>query len=111
MSNTQSLDLETYNELKNLMEDEFSEFLNVFLEDAESELKSISQGIQQNDFELISGAAHKLKSSAAYIGAFQLRDLSKQLEEQGKENIAENIGNIFSEANNAFTELKNQLAN
>lgn len=110
MNNTQ-LDMDTFNELKSLLEDDFAEFLSVFLEDAESELTCIEQGIQQSNYEQVSGAAHKLKSSAAYIGALQLQELSQQLELQGKESIADNIDTIYSQANVAFNELKSHLLN
>ena len=108
MNNLQ-LNLDTFNELKTLLEDEFAEFLTIFMEDAEIELNNIKQGIQQNDYAQVSSAAHKLKSSAAYIGAVQLQELSSQLEAQSKEVTIDNIDDVYNQANHAFVELKNQL--
>jgi signal transduction histidine kinase/CheY-like chemotaxis protein/ABC-type amino acid transport substrate-binding protein/HPt (histidine-containing phosphotransfer) domain-containing protein len=62
----------------------FKEILVDFIAPSKAIIKEIQSGFEQNSAEEIKQGAHKLKSSALSIGAIELGELCRDLEEAGK---------------------------
>ena len=80
------IDLETFNNLKELMEDEFSSLIESYLEDAPKLMEDILSSSREADVKVLVRAAHTLKSSSNNLGATALANVSQEIEELGKEN-------------------------
>lgn len=72
-------------------------------------LETIEAGYAADDSEAVRAAAHSLKSSAAYVGATELSELSKTIETAAREDrlqeVLEEVGRIsacFSETLSAL---------
>ncbi|HWB38082.1 MAG TPA: response regulator, partial [Rugosimonospora sp.] len=65
--------------------DVIAEFIDLFLGDLPGRLATIREGVARDESEQTRGAAHALKSSAAYIGAMALSQRCKELEQAAKQ--------------------------
>lgn len=77
---TYVIDKQTYNELQEIMAEEFSELVDVFRADTVLALKGLEQSIAQADALQVGCICHKLKSSSKLIGAFQMAEWARLLE-------------------------------
>ena len=69
----------------------FREILNDFIAPTQKIISEIKTGWEKRSAEEIEMAAHKLKSSAKSIGAFELGDICASLEKAGREKDWETI--------------------
>lgn len=104
------LDIATYNGMKELLEDEFPAFLDMFFSENQESLDKIRKGLEDSDPDLIKAAAHNLKSSCGYIGAVKLSDLARVMEETSSTGSVSNIDTLFAESQSIFDTLKTNLS-
>ena len=75
------IDQETYKLLKDLMGEEgFEEIISFFCSDTQQAINNLQQAITEQRAEYVGGICHKLKSSSKLIGAYNMADLSTELE-------------------------------
>lgn len=79
--------------LREVMEDEYPTLLEVFLKDCEERIRALHQWVSSagmgadppqsdlSDLQALGMTAHSFKGSSSNMGAFQLADLCRQLEE------------------------------
>ncbi|KAA8694771.1 Hpt domain protein [Pseudomonas caricapapayae] len=97
------LDYSVLNALQEVMEDEYPTLLDVFLKDSEQRIAQLLLAVQaaSPDFQELSLTAHSFKGSSSNMGALQLSELCRQLEEQARQQrftgLTELIGKIDSE--------------
>ncbi|MDD7804853.1 MAG: response regulator [Endozoicomonas sp. (ex Botrylloides leachii)] len=89
------LDNQTLMMLKELMEEEFPVLLNSYIEDAPKLLLDIKLSSKNADIEVLTRAAHTLKSSSFNIGARKLGEMAKKIEVASyNKNLSECTGMI-----------------
>ena len=76
---------------------------DAYLKQSPQQMNTLKNAITTQNFSDIKTAAHSLKSSSANIGAMTLSALYRQLENQGRENSADNIETVFKEAETLYT--------
>jgi len=80
------LDMNTFEELKQMSGDDFiDELVDTFLEDAPKLVAEMKSSLQADDADTFRRAAHSLKSNSATFGATRLAELSRELEVMGRE--------------------------
>ena len=79
------LDSSTIDELREIMEESFTELVETFLQDLPMELAKVDQAVENREPEALYYTAHHLKSSSGSIGALQLAELLAQLETLGSD--------------------------
>jgi HPt (histidine-containing phosphotransfer) domain-containing protein len=89
------------------MQDKFTMMINYFLEDASIYINEIKKGFAENDLKKIISNSHTLKSSSIQVGAVSLSQLSKTIEEMGRE-LAEKSDNNIAELNN-FAKMEDEF--
>lgn len=99
------LDLTIVNETRELMKDKFPMMVQYFIEDTETYINNINDGIADADAKQVKVAAHTIKSSAASLGAMKLSELAKKTEFKARE-MMETADANFTEVNNMRDELK-----
>ena len=104
------IDIATYDGMKELLEDEFPTFLEMFFSENQEALDKIKAGLESNDTSVIQAAAHNLKSSSAYIGAMKLSDLARDMEAQAGTDSIGNISEMLTESQGIFDTLKANLS-
>lgn len=100
------LDIETYNSLKDLLEEEFPSFLEMFFSENQDALDGIKTGLASNDADGVKRAAHNLKSSTGYLGALQLSELARLIEESAAANDLSNTAPLYDQAQSMFDTIK-----
>lgn len=78
---SQVVDEETFTMLQELMADEFAELLDFFHKDVTAALTELPVCVQQADTAQVGAICHKLKSSSKLIGAFNMAEFARLLEE------------------------------
>lgn len=78
--NTQMID-----ELKELMEDDFSVLLETYITDSDERIDALQSAIIDNESEQVRELAHAFKGSSANLGASQLSELCYSLENMGRD--------------------------
>ena len=79
------IDRDTFNTLKDIMEEAFSSLLDNYYEDAPNLLEELKQAAKVADIEVVIRAAHTLKSSSSNLGATLLAGIASKIERLGKE--------------------------
>jgi HPt (histidine-containing phosphotransfer) domain-containing protein len=80
-SSTQSvLDTEVVRDLLDVMGDEFTDLVRVYLEDTPKALAALDQAANRGHVEGLIAPSHSLKSTSANLGAIGLSELAKRLE-------------------------------
>ncbi len=105
----QHIDHNTINNMKLLMEDKFQMLIERFLQDAEKYIKTIEDGITQNNIKIIVTPAHTLKSSSRQLGAIKLSDIAQNIEKLAKTGEMGNIANLTQLLKTEFVSVKEGL--
>ena len=84
----------------------FTELIDLFLDEATSDLKALHQAVMTGDAVEIQRAAHRLKGSSANVGATQLAALSGELESRDP---AKDASELMSQLENEFELVREAL--
>ncbi|MEQ1704610.1 MAG: Hpt domain-containing protein [Rickettsiales bacterium] len=109
---TDLLDMIAIAEVKAMMKAKFPTMVEYFLEDSESYITSIREGIAASNAEKIVSPAHTLKSSAQQMGAIRVSEIAKEMEVLAREqsssgnNDMQAFAAMLSKLETAFAETK-----
>jgi len=108
-----SIDYDVIESLKELIDDDDPDFvvelLQEYLENADMNIRIIREATAANDAEKLASTAHTLKGASGNVGAVKMASLSKQLEEFGKNDNAQQAVNIVEELQNEFSTVREEL--
>lgn len=102
MTDSQPVDTVHLAQLREVMESEYVDLLQTYIDNAPKELARVHNGVWSRDYEIIAAAAHTLKGSSSNIGAVRLSLMFKELEYSARqkkpfETIREEIERIQHE--------------
>lgn len=80
MTDPQPVDVKHLAQLREVMEGEYVDLLQTYIDNAPKELARVHNGIWSQDYDVIAAAAHTLKGSSSNIGASTLSLMFKELE-------------------------------
>jgi len=104
------LDQATFEELKQMSEDDFiNELIDTFLDDAPKMVAELKSALQAKDADTFRRAAHSMKSNANTFGATQLAALAKELEMLGRENRLPENGDQLQALEDAYASVREEL--
>ena len=89
------IDLEVIEELRDIMEDDFPLLIETFLLETERQYLDAKNAWQDLQFDNLRRSAHSLKGSAGNLGAFQLRDMCEELEQQAQNESADPLEDLM----------------
>ena len=81
---TDAVNLDTLSMLKEAMEDEFAELVEVFLESSAELLDDMDKAFSESDVETFIRSVHSLKSSSGNLGCESLSEMAAGLEAASK---------------------------
>ena len=84
---TPVLDPDIIEEAKAMMKAKFPTMVQYYLEDAETYLTSIREGIAENSVEKVVAPAHTIKSSSKQMGATLLAEVAKEMEHLARDQV------------------------
>lgn len=108
------IDLEVVEALKALDDDDgsclFFELIDLFVEDAASQIRSMQTALARGDLKTLELAAHTLKSSCANIGASRMSEICQQLERLGRAGTLEGAEFLVASTGEAYVQVREVLA-
>ena len=90
------VDLETLAELKDILAEDFNEFLDTFIADSLDRIQALEAALASLNLGALREASHSLKGSASNLGALQLTEACYALEHQAHEGNVENPQELVS---------------
>ncbi len=85
MSLAEHFDPESLDMLREVMDDEFSDLMQVYIDDSRQRLPLLAQALQQQDAQQLRELAHSFKGASSNISANVLAQLCYQLETAARE--------------------------
>ena len=86
-----------------------SEIINIFFDEYDSRMSDLEKNIKERDFTSLAFNAHSLKSVIANYMAPKALELTRKLEEMGKNKTEEGINELFDELKSTTKELVIEL--
>lgn len=87
--NNRPINIAQFQELKDLLEEDFTDLIQTYMNDSETRLSEIAKALQSKDYRLGFEAAHSLKGASSNLGATHLSELCYQLQEVCRDNQLE----------------------
>ncbi len=103
------LDMSQISELKDLMEDAFTDLVDTYLTDSDDKIIKLRAALANQDATLSADISHSLKGSSANICAVDLSNLFKVIEDQARNNDLSQLENPLNAAQAEYQEVKAQL--
>jgi HPt (histidine-containing phosphotransfer) domain-containing protein len=100
-----SINWESVEEIKSMMNDKFAMMVQFFLEDTVGYLDTINTGLAADDASQVVSPAHTIKSSAKQLGADKLSEFAKKMENLSRE-ISEGEGGDMAELKSLAAQLQ-----
>ncbi|CBL46760.1 Probably signal protein, hpt [gamma proteobacterium HdN1] len=85
MANEDHVDIDSLNDLKDIMESEYEMLINTYLSDSEARIVDIQAAIDSADADALRKSAHSIKGSSSNVCATALAEIARLLENAGKE--------------------------
>ncbi len=86
-----------------------AELMDEFLADSPEQISDMHQAFSAGDAESFRRAAHSLKSNSASFGAIELAEKCKELENIGKSGNLDAAGNILTDVESMYANVKSAL--
>jgi HPt (histidine-containing phosphotransfer) domain-containing protein len=106
----QHIDDEALNELQLVMGDDFGKLLQTFASDSVARIAAIEQTAAAADSEALRRAAHSFKGSSGNMGARQLSELCRLIEEYAREGAVERCMPLIAELSSEFALVQGELS-
>lgn len=97
MSLAEHFDPESLDMLREVMDDEFSDLMQVYIDDSRQRLPLLAQALQQQDAQQLRELAHSFKGASSNISANVLAQLCYQLETAAREDKLAGAGSLIAQ--------------
>ncbi len=104
------LDLAALDELKSIMEDDFSLLVDTFVNDSLYRIETITEAINAGDPQAVWRACHSFKGSAANMAAPALAVLCRQLEDLGRSESLSGARHLLEQLTAEYQQVSRRLA-
>lgn len=103
------LDYESLNGLKEVMGEEFPLLVDTFINDSDVRIETIRDAVNAADPEAIRRTSHSLKGSASNMGATQLTQLCRELEDMGHDGRSDGAEDILQKVIVEYAAVRDAL--
>lgn len=91
MDKAAHFDLDALEMLQEIMEEEFSELVQVYIADSQPRIAALRQALAEQSAEEMRELAHSFKGASSNLSALPLADLCFKVECAGRDNSLQNI--------------------
>jgi len=107
--NEDALDPAVFAEMRELMEDALSEFIETYLGNSPKLIEKIEQGIAENNADTIYHNAHQLKGGSGSIGAVKLAEIATTIEQIGKAGSTDGAAPLLIDLKTEYARVEQAL--
>jgi HPt (histidine-containing phosphotransfer) domain-containing protein len=106
------LDSSVLSALQDVMEDEYPTLLDVFIKDSEQRVAQLRQVFDapEPDLQALSLNAHSFKGSSSNMGALQLSELCRRLEEQARREQRDGLEELVEQITREYLTVRRLFA-
>ena len=104
-----SIDLDTLNELKEIMGDDFDELISTFISDGKIQIDNLKHAIDSSSAFEVRRIAHTLKGSCANLGAHTMSEICNILELNATDNMPGEANELFEKIKTEYEQVKKAL--
>jgi HPt (histidine-containing phosphotransfer) domain-containing protein len=104
-----ALDPTVFAEMRELMEDALSEFIDTYLGNSPKLIRKIEQGVTEANAELIYHNAHQLKGGSGSIGALKLAGIATDIEQIGKAGSTDGVEPLLNDLKTEYARVEQAL--
>lgn len=101
-----SVDLETLNMLKEVMEDDFALLLQTFIDDAQTRIPQLRDQLAVGSHDELRRNAHSLKGSSGNVGATGMSEVCMRLENMARDGQLDTASALIDEVESSFEQVK-----
>ncbi|MES2039540.1 MAG: EAL domain-containing protein [Pseudomonadota bacterium] len=105
------LDRAVFDKLRDILGPGLQQTVSLFLEDTPVYLEQLNQGLQQGDAEMVRAMAHSIKGSSGNLGATNLLQFAKEVEQLALERHLSEITPLLSSLHQAYEAVASELGN
>ncbi|WP_423020521.1 EAL domain-containing protein [Undibacterium sp. Di27W] len=105
------LDRAVFDKLRDILGPGLQQTVSLFLEDTPIYLEQLHQGLQQGDAELVRAMAHSIKGSSGNLGATNLLQFAKEVEQLALERHLSEIPPLLNSLHQAYETVAAELGN
>jgi len=105
----QALNMETLDELRNLMGQALDEVLQTFIDFVPGQIDELSQAVSNDDATGVFNVAHKMKSSSSSIGALGLASVAEKIETIGRSGTTEGTAELLVKLKTLYADAETVL--
>jgi len=105
-----AIDPVIFSEISALMDDSLPIFIETYMENTQKLLAKLEQAVPAGDSEVVFQNVHQLKGGSGSIGAMQVFQIAKQIEDVIKGGDGEGqLGGLFAELKSAYVAAEAEL--
>lgn len=108
--NDTTLDLNTLNELREMLEEGLDELLAEYLDDTPNQIEQLRSAVNAGDIAAIASVGHALKGSSGNLGVNALYLLCQTLEQEAKGGSVADAAGSLAQIEAAFSRAKEDIA-
>ena len=103
------IDKLVFNEIADLMDDSLGEFIETYLGNSPKLIDGMNTALSSGDTDTVIHNAHQLKGGSGSIGAMQVFQCAKRIEEEAKAGQPDGLQAVFTELKVAYEEAETEL--
>lgn len=103
------IDKLVFDEIADLMGDSLGEFIETYLENSPKLIEGINTALPAGDTDTLVHNAHQLKGGSGSIGAMQVFQCAKRLEEEARDSNADELAGVLANLNDAYALAEAEL--
>ena len=100
------LDQEQIAELQAILEDDFADLVDTFLNDLTLQLEILHRALDATDGQTVYAKAHRLKSGSGSIGARRLSELFQQMEDCSRDNRLDSCNALLQQVDQSASQTR-----
>ena len=109
MDKTAHIDTDALAMLEEIMEDEFSELIQVFIVDSDPRIPAMQSALDEQNALLLKEIAHSFKGASSNLSALPLAEICFKIEENARAANLEGIPSLIAEAETEYQSVKTIL--
>ena len=103
------IDKLVFDEIAELMGDSLGEFIETYLGNSPKLIEGLNTALPAGDTDTIIHNAHQLKGGSGSIGAMQVFQYAKRIEEEARDNNVSGLADVLGNLNDAYALAEAEL--
>ena len=109
MDKASHFDIEALTMLEEIMEDEFSELVQVYIDDSDPRIAALQKAFEDQDTMQLRELSHSFKGASGNLSALPLAELCFKIEERSRDGVLEGSEDLIKQVEREYQAVKSIL--